>query len=56
MNQRPPKYFGRNELETLMASDNVDDWIKISEMLLPKVPNGFKFVPKHKSNAYEVEG
>jgi tRNA-dihydrouridine synthase 3 len=27
---RPPTFRGRNELETLMASDNYKDWIKIS--------------------------
>ena len=26
---RPPRYKGRDELETLMASDNYLDWIKI---------------------------
>ncbi|RMZ87319.1 hypothetical protein DV736_g5455, partial [Chaetothyriales sp. CBS 134916] len=26
---RPPRYCGRDELETLMASDNYKDWIKI---------------------------
>ncbi len=29
INQRPPAYFGRNHLETLMASPNSSDWIKI---------------------------
>lgn len=54
MNERPPPYYGRNELETLLASDNSKDWIKISEMFLGKAPESFKFVPKHKSNSYEV--
>lgn len=27
--------------------------IRISEMLLGKVPAGFTFAPKHKSNAYD---
>ncbi|KAK6916652.1 Zinc finger, CCCH-type [Dillenia turbinata] len=53
LNWRPPSYFGRNDLETLMASDSAADWIKISEMLLGKVPAGFTFAPKHKSNAYD---
>ncbi|XP_020538784.1 tRNA-dihydrouridine(47) synthase [NAD(P)(+)]-like isoform X2 [Jatropha curcas] len=53
INWRPPSYFGRDELETLMASDSAADWIRISEMLLGKVPDGFTFAPKHKSNAYD---
>ncbi|KZV41121.1 tRNA-dihydrouridine(47) synthase [NAD(P)(+)]-like [Dorcoceras hygrometricum] len=53
INWRPPSYFGRDDLETLMASDSAADWIRISEMLLGKVPTGFTFAPKHKSNAYD---
>ncbi|KAK4880356.1 hypothetical protein RN001_008502 [Aquatica leii] len=52
INERPPRFSGRDELETLMASPAASDWIKISEMLLGKVPEGFKFLPKHKSNPY----
>jgi len=53
MNQRPPRNMcGRNDLETLMLSRKCSDWIKISEMLLGKVPDGFEFSPKHKANAY----
>ncbi|XP_063529131.1 tRNA-dihydrouridine(47) synthase [NAD(P)(+)]-like [Cydia strobilella] len=52
INERPPTYFGRNDLETLMASGNCQDWIKISEMLLGPVPDGFHFLPKHKTNSY----
>lgn len=29
INQRPPAYVGRDDLETLMASNNCKDWIKI---------------------------
>jgi tRNA-dihydrouridine synthase 3 len=53
INQRPPRYFGRNELETLMSSEYLGDWIKLSEMVLGPTPPGFHFLPKHKANAYE---
>ncbi|NWU85991.1 DUS3L synthase, partial [Onychorhynchus coronatus] len=52
INERPPYYLGRDYLETLMASQNVDDWIKISELLLGPVPPSFTFLPKHKANSY----
>ena len=54
MNERVPKYFqGRNELETLLLSSNSEDWIKISEMFLGKVPEGFTFNAKHKAAGYK---
>lgn len=53
LNWRPPSYYGRDDLETLMVSDSAADWVRISEMLLGKVPDGFTFAPKHKSNAYD---
>ncbi|KAF6154533.1 hypothetical protein GIB67_028419 [Kingdonia uniflora] len=53
LNWRSPTYVGRDDLETLMASDSAVDWIRISEMLLGKVPESFTFAPKHKSNAYD---
>ncbi|XP_063214287.1 tRNA-dihydrouridine(47) synthase [NAD(P)(+)]-like isoform X2 [Chroicocephalus ridibundus] len=52
INERPPYYVGRDYLETLMASQNVDDWIRISELLLGAVPTNFTFLPKHKANSY----
>ncbi|XP_017881892.1 tRNA-dihydrouridine(47) synthase [NAD(P)(+)]-like [Ceratina calcarata] len=53
INERPPFYRGRDDMETLMASSNCADWIKISEMLLGKVPEGFHFLPKHKANSWK---
>ena len=54
INQRPEYdyYTGRDELETLMASRQSSDWVKISEMFLGKVPEGFTFIPKHKANSF----
>ncbi|XP_034236634.1 tRNA-dihydrouridine(47) synthase [NAD(P)(+)]-like isoform X2 [Thrips palmi] len=53
INDRPPVFKGRDELETLMASPNCAHWIQISEMLLGKVPEGFNFLPKHKANSWK---
>lgn len=53
INDRPPLYKGRSDIESLLSSPNVLDWIKISELFLGKVDNDFIFVPKHKANAYE---
>ncbi|WWC69769.1 uncharacterized protein I206_103712 [Kwoniella pini CBS 10737] len=55
LNERPPAYKGRNELETLLSSPFSNDWVKISEMFLGKVDDSFNFIPKHKSNAYGNE-
>jgi tRNA-dihydrouridine synthase 3 len=52
MNEKPPPYFGRSDLETLLSSKRSCDWIKISEMFLGKTPEGFLFVPKHRANAF----
>jgi tRNA-dihydrouridine synthase 3 len=29
MNERPPAFYGRDDLETLMASQHAEDWVKI---------------------------
>jgi tRNA-dihydrouridine synthase 3 len=51
--QKTPPFYGRNDLEQLLASPSVKDWIRISEMLIGPVPDGFTFTPKHKSAAVE---
>jgi tRNA-dihydrouridine synthase 3 len=55
MTLRPMPYEGRNELETMLASDDVRDWIALSEMFLGKPAKSFAFVPKHASNSYSRE-
>lgn len=53
INDRPPNFKGRNDLETLLGSKNVKDWVGITEMFLGKVEEDFNFVPKHKANSYD---
>ena len=53
---RPMRYVGRSDLETKLASDDVKDWLEISEMCgLGKPDDSFRFVPKHASNSYTKE-
>jgi len=52
MNQRPLPYKGRNDIESLLASPEAKDWIRITELFLGNVGENFHFEPKHKSNSY----
>jgi tRNA-dihydrouridine synthase len=54
INERPPPFRGRSDAETMLASENYDDWIRISEMYLGPAERNFRFQPKHKSNSYAV--
>lgn len=56
LNDRPPAWKGRDEMETLMGSSDYKDWIKITELFLGKAGEGFEFTPKHKSNSYNTNG
>ncbi|CAE8617702.1 unnamed protein product [Polarella glacialis] len=55
INWRPRAYAGRSDLETKLASTQATDWIEITEMVLGKVPEGFVFMPKHKSASYDKD-
>ncbi|CCM05385.1 uncharacterized protein FIBRA_07601 [Fibroporia radiculosa] len=55
LNDRAPSFRGRDELETLLASPDSRDWVRISEMFLGPAPESWTFTPKHKSNAYGGE-
>ena len=54
LQDRPPAFVGRDDLETLMASPSAADWVRITEMLLGPVPDNYSFTPKHKANAYDA--
>lgn len=53
LNDRPFAYEGRNDLETLLASDQSSDWVKVTEMFLGPTPDAWSFQPKHKASASE---
>ena len=46
INERPESFRGRNDLETLLASPFVGDWLKVCELAgLGRVEEGFTFIP-----------
>ena len=53
--QKNPPFDARNDLEQLLGSSDAKSWIRISEMLIGPVPDGFKFTPKHKSATQSEE-
>ncbi|KAH9937802.1 zinc finger dihydrouridine synthase [Epithele typhae] len=55
INERAPAFRGRDELETLLASGDSRDWVRISEMFLGPAPESWAFTPKHKSNSFGEE-
>ena len=48
LQDRAPAWRGRGDLEGLLKSQDVADWVAISEMFLGRAGEGFGFVPKHK--------
>lgn len=50
MNEKPPAFCGRSDLETLLASKRSSDWVKISEMFLGKTPEGNLFYESYNTN------
>uniref|UniRef100_A0A673L0A3 tRNA-dihydrouridine(47) synthase [NAD(P)(+)] n=1 Tax=Sinocyclocheilus rhinocerous TaxID=307959 RepID=A0A673L0A3_9TELE len=53
INERPPFYMGRDYMESLMASQHVDDWIQISLMLLNLLIHVYVFFVSYYAFAYE---
>ncbi|BFZ65189.1 tRNA-dihydrouridine synthase 3 [Saitoella coloradoensis] len=55
MRERAPRWKARDGVEEMLGSGNCGDWVKLSEMFLGPVGEGWEFVPKHKSNSVEGE-
>lgn len=51
-NWRPSAFVGRSDLETLLASPDPADWIRISTWFLGPTPNGYKFHAKHQAKSH----
>ena len=44
LQDRPPAWRGRNDLETLLGSDNYKDWVKIRSVLLGSFHNNLAYI------------
>ncbi|GAO47662.1 FMN-linked oxidoreductase [Saitoella complicata NRRL Y-17804] len=55
MRERAPRWRARDGVEEMLGSGRCGDWVKLSEMFLGPVGEGWEFVPKHKSNSVEGE-
>ncbi|GAA5852288.1 hypothetical protein JCM3766R1_005087, partial [Sporobolomyces carnicolor] len=55
MNDRALPFKGRDQLETLLASDQANDWVKITNMFLGQPPDDWSFTPKHKAASADPE-
>lgn len=55
LNQRVSRFYGRNELEALMGSPLIDNWMQLAERVFGfPAASDFEFNPRHKSGgAYE---
>ncbi|KAK6622183.1 hypothetical protein RUM44_001990 [Polyplax serrata] len=55
LHDKSPKFIGRDDIETLLGSQNPSDWIKISEMFLGPYPENYQFIPRIKSNLWPID-
>lgn len=51
-NWRPSAFVGRSDLESLLASPDPADWIRISTWFLGPVPPGYSFLAKHQAKSH----
>ncbi|KAJ3451016.1 tRNA-dihydrouridine(47) synthase [NADP(+)]-like [Anaeramoeba flamelloides] len=47
-----PQFVPRNDLEALLSSNQTEDWLKISSLLLGEAESEFKFTPTHISRSW----
>jgi tRNA-dihydrouridine synthase 3 len=55
LTHKAPSFCARSDLEKRLASKDCREWVRITEMFLGNVPDGFFFTEKHKSNAYAAD-